>query len=61
MNANHTENLVSPTGPLDDLVADLDAAQLKSLVLHLFLTTKNPVFRANVKAWRKSENLPKTV
>lgn len=61
MNVKSSDNLVAPIGPLDDLVADLDAVQLKSLVLHLFLTTKNPAFRANVKAWRKSENLPKTV
>lgn len=61
MPTQHSETSVVPIGPLDDLVADLDAAQLKSLVLHLFLTTKNPAFRANVKAWRKSENLPKTV
>lgn len=61
MTTQSSEKLMVPTGLLDDLVADLDADQLKSLVLYLFSTTKNPAFRANVKAWRKSQNLPKTV
>jgi hypothetical protein len=61
MTTQHSETSAVPTGPLDDLLADLDAEQLKSLVLHLFSTTKNPAFRANVKAWRKSQKLPKTV
>lgn len=61
MSKQDAEKTMTPTGPLNDLVADLDAEQLKALLLHLFLTTKNPAFRANVKAWRKSQNLPKTV
>lgn len=61
MSNQNLEKPMTPTSPLNDLVADLDAEQLKSLLLHLFLTTKNPAFRANVKSWRKNQNLPKTV
>lgn len=61
MNAQNQKASMVQMGPLDDLVDDLDAEQLKSLVLHLFSTTKNPAFRANVKSWRKSQNIPKTV
>lgn len=55
MTVQNQEKTMVQTGPLDDLIADLDAKQLKSLVVHLFLTTKNPAFRANVKAWRKGQ------
>jgi len=61
MSEQYSEQTMTPTSPLNDLVADLDAEQLKALLLHLFLTTKNPAFRANIKSWRKSQNLPKTV
>lgn len=61
MSEQYSEQTMTPTSQLNDLVADLDAEQLKALLLHLFLTTKNPAFRANIKSWRKSQNLPKTV
>jgi hypothetical protein len=52
---------VVPVGPLDDLVDDLDAVQLKPLVRHLFSSTKSLSFRASIKSWRKSQKLPQTV
>lgn len=58
MTAQNQNTSTVPMGPLDDLVDDLDAAQLKALVRHLFSVTKSLSFRANVKAWRKSQNLP---
>lgn len=61
MTTQHSETSVVPTGPLDDLVADLDADQLKSLVRYLFSSTKSLSFRASIKSWRKSQKLPQTV